>query len=88
VTGKRRRDLAFDAQRERIVGRFVIGSMATRDEVEAWLGRWAEQAQRAGVRRDSPTYWAACRRWIARQRMTPAQAAAPETGTQAGHPVQ
>lgn len=68
MIGQRRRDLAFDAQGERIVGRFVTGSKVQRDEVERLIVRWAELAERAGVRRDSPGYWNACRRWIAGQR--------------------
>jgi hypothetical protein len=68
MTGRRRRDLAFEAQGERIVARFVTASKVPRDEVERWIVRWAEQAERAGVRRDSPGYWNACRRWIAGQR--------------------
>jgi hypothetical protein len=71
MTGQRRRDLAFDAERGHIVARFVTVSKVPRDEVERWMVRWAEEAERARVRRDSPAYWDACRRWIAAQRELP-----------------
>lgn len=68
MEGQRRRDLAFDLDRGRIVGRFVKGAKMPQGEAEQWIARWTDQAKRAGIRPDSPAYWNACRRWIAGQR--------------------
>lgn len=46
----------------------MTGSKLPRADVEAWIERWVEQADCVGVRRDSPAYWGAGRRWIAGQR--------------------
>jgi hypothetical protein len=70
----RRRDLTFQTRRGQIVARFVTGANASEPEVDRWLGLWDRQAKLTGIGRDSPGYWGAGLRWIARQRAAGAPA--------------
>lgn len=65
-----RRDPERDhqAQRAIVLGRFVAGAHVAEADAERWVTDWEARAGALRLRRDSPAYWSAGLRWIARLR--------------------
>jgi hypothetical protein len=64
------RDPERDHQARRAIalGHFTTGAHVAEADAERWIAGWETQADRVGLRRDSPRYWSTGFRWIAGQR--------------------